>query len=102
MARQATSFAVYAALLLSASFACRQPRTVEPASADLVVLHAKVHTMDDRQPRATAFAVQGGRFVAVGDDAAMTAWRGPQTRVIDARGRTIIPGLNDSHLHVTR
>jgi predicted amidohydrolase YtcJ len=70
--------------------------------ADLIVTNAKVITVDTQRPQATAFAVKDGTFVAVGDDADMAPHRGEQTRVIDARGHTIIPGLNDSHAHVVR
>lgn len=70
--------------------------------ADLIVTNARVHTMDERRPQATAFAVKDGKFVAVGDEAAMAPFRGDKTRMIDARGHTLIPGLNDSHAHVIR
>lgn len=70
--------------------------------ADLIVTHAKVHTMDGRHPQATAFAVKDGKFVAVGDETAMAPYRGEKTRLIDARGHVLIPGLNDSHTHVIR
>lgn len=70
--------------------------------ADLVVTNAKVVTVDVARPEATAFAVTDGKFVAVGDNAAIQAHRGDATRVIDAGGRTVIPGLNDSHSHVVR
>ena len=70
--------------------------------AELIVVNAKVHTMNDQQPTASAFAVKDGKFVAVGSDAEMTALRGDSSRVIDAGGRTVIPGLNDSHLHAVR
>jgi predicted amidohydrolase YtcJ len=70
--------------------------------ADLIVTNAKVHTVDPQQPQATAFAIADGKFVAVGSDAEIATRRGPQTRVIEAQGRTIIPGLNDSHAHAVR
>src|SRR5207244_12483390 len=54
------------------------------------------------RPRATAVGVRGGKFVAVGADREMARLRGPRTRMVDAGGRTLIPGLNDSHLHPTR
>lgn len=73
-----------------------------PTQADLIVTNANVITMDTERPRATAFAVEGGRIVAVGDDTDVAAWRGEGTRVIDAGGRTVIPGLNDSHAHAVR
>lgn len=74
----------------------------QPQPADLVVTNAKVHTVDPNRPTATAFAVKNGEFIAVGSDADMEAFRGASTRVIDARGRTVIPGLNDSHAHAIR
>jgi predicted amidohydrolase YtcJ len=73
-----------------------------PRPADLVVVNAKVHTVDEQRPAASAFAVKDGKFVAVGGDADMAAHRGEKTRVIDAKGRTVIPGLNDSHAHAVR
>ena len=74
----------------------------QPQPADIIVTNAKVHTMDEKRPQATAFAVEDGKFVAVGGDAEMKGLSGPNTRIIDAKGRTVIPGLNDSHSHVVR
>ncbi|HWS87661.1 MAG TPA: amidohydrolase [Pyrinomonadaceae bacterium] len=70
--------------------------------ADLIVTNAKVVTMNRPSPRANAFAVRGGNFVAVGDVADVAPYRGAKTRVIDARGHTVIPGLVDSHSHAIR
>lgn len=70
--------------------------------ADLIVTNAKVVTLDSRRPAATSFAVRSGKFVAVGSERETAGLRGVKTLSIDARGRTIIPGLNDSHLHVVR
>jgi predicted amidohydrolase YtcJ len=66
------------------------------------VTNAKVITVDTQRPQTTAFAVQDGTFVAVGTAAEMAAHRGTQTRVIDAGGHPVIPGLHDSHAHVVR
>ncbi len=71
-------------------------------SVALIVHNAKVTTQDATVPNAAAIAVAGERVVAVGADADVLALRGPATRVIDANGRRVIPGLNDSHLHATR
>ena len=71
-------------------------------AADLIVTNAKVHRVDDERPLVSAFAVKDGKFLAVGDAAAMEAYRGERTQMIDAEGRTIIPGLNDSHAHAVR
>ena len=71
--------------------------------ADLIVTNAgTVFTGADDQSEATAFAVRDGLFVEIGDDADMDAYRGDDTQVIDADGRTVIPGLNDSHSHQIR
>lgn len=66
--------------------------------ADLIVTGARVYTLDPSRPEATSLAVRGGRIVYAGDDPA--PFRGPETRLIDARGATIIPGFIDSHCHM--
>ncbi|MGI4841128.1 MAG: amidohydrolase [Janthinobacterium lividum] len=71
-------------------------------NADLILFNGKFHTVDREKPRATAVAISAGRFVAVGNDAEAMALRGTGTQVIDLKGRTVIPGLNDSHLHLIR
>ncbi|MBI3835834.1 MAG: amidohydrolase [Planctomycetes bacterium] len=68
----------------------------------LVLFNGSMATMDRAAPRASAIAISGGRFIAVGDDANVLRLKGLGTRVIDLGGRTVIPGLNDSHLHVIR
>ncbi|CTQ34429.1 amidohydrolase [Jannaschia rubra] len=71
--------------------------------ADLIVTNAgRVHTGAEGQADATAFAVRDGIFVEVGTDRDMDAYRDDDTQVIDADGRTVIPGLNDSHSHQIR
>lgn len=75
---------------------------MEHVPADLIVVNGRVTTFDERRPDATALAVRDGRFVAVGSDADMRALEGAGTHVIDAAGRRIVPGLNDSHIHVIR
>ncbi len=77
--------------------ACRSAAT-KPA-ADLIVTNARVWTVDPARPRAEAVAVLGERIVAVGAAAEIDSWRGPQTRTIDARGRSLLPGFNDAHVH---
>jgi predicted amidohydrolase YtcJ len=68
--------------------------------AELVITGAKVLTMDAAQPRAEAVAIAGGRIVAVGSASDVLALRGPATQVIDAGGRTLLPGLIESHMHL--
>ncbi|MFE0377593.1 amidohydrolase [Streptomyces inhibens] len=73
---------------------------VEPA--ELLVRNAKVYTGDPARPEAQAVAIRGGEVVALGDDRTVAGLVGPATKVVDALGRRVIPGLNDSHLHVIR
>src|SRR5438477_6181828 len=68
-------------------------------NADLVVLNAKVYTVDSRQPTAEAFAVKGGRFLAVGSTADIRGLIGKQTQTFDAKGMTVVPGFVDCHNH---
>ena len=68
--------------------------------ADTVYKSANVITVDPRKPRAQAVAIRDGKFVGVGSDGDVEGIIGPATRVIDARGLTIIPGLIDAHIHV--
>src|SRR5438093_7616718 len=66
---------------------------------DTIYFNAKVVTVDDRFSYAQAVAITGDRFSAVGTNADVRKLAGPQTRQIDLRGLTIIPGLTDNHLH---
>lgn len=67
--------------------------------ADLVLVHGKVYTLDSNQPWAEAVAVREGRYLAVGTDAQVRALAGEHTRVIDLKGRMLMPGLIDAHVH---
>jgi len=66
---------------------------------DLIIINASVHTMDDAHPRAEAVAICGNRIVAVGSTADIRDLAGSQTRLIDAGGKKVFPGFNDSHVH---
>ena len=70
--------------------------------ADLIVTNAKIVTLDPASTIAQALAVREGRIVAVGGDDAVAALAGSATRRVDAGGRTVIPGLIDSHIHAVR
>jgi predicted amidohydrolase YtcJ len=70
-----------------------------PRPADLAVVNARILTVDSAFRVASAAAVQNGVFVAVGRTEDVRAFVGPQTRVIDAAGRTVIPGLVEGHVH---
>ena len=66
---------------------------------ELIVVNAKVYTVDPRAPRAEAFAIDRGRITAVGSSTDVKGLAGKNTRVFDARGMTILPGFIDCHLH---
>ncbi|HVV82559.1 MAG TPA: amidohydrolase [Kofleriaceae bacterium] len=72
----------------------------EAAQATLVLVGGDVHTNDPARPRAQAVAVRGNRIVEVGDDAAVRALVGPDTRVVELAGRTVTAGLVDGHCHL--
>ncbi len=67
--------------------------------ADLIVVNARVYTMDDARPRAEAFAVKNGRFLAVGSSSDIRNLAGAGTQLIDATGMTVTPGFIDAHCH---
>jgi len=68
-------------------------------TADLVVINANIHTMNTGQPIGRSIAVLGNKIVAVGSDADTKAFVGPKTKVIDAKGKLVVPGFNDAHVH---
>ncbi len=89
--------------LVAALAAAPVPRVLgAPGAADLVLLHGKIVTVDPRFSVAQAVAVQQGRVAAVGTDAQIQPYVGPATHVVDLRGRTVVPGLIDSHFHALR
>lgn len=92
------------ALLALAAAGCAAPRgdAVSPAVAEVIVTNARIATLDAQSRTVQALAVRDGRLVAVGSDAEVRAWAGAGTRIVDAGGRTVVPGLIDSHLHGVR
>ena len=70
-----------------------------PPDADLIVVNAKIYTMDAAAPRAEAFATSAGRFVAVGTNAEIRGLAGKKTQTFDAKQMTIVPGFTDCHNH---
>lgn len=82
-------------VLLSPLLARAQP-------ADLIVTNAKIATLDAASTTAQAMAVRDGKILALGTASALRSLAGPATRTVDAGGRTVIPGLIDSHIHAVR
>jgi predicted amidohydrolase YtcJ len=100
--RLAISFAALAGAL---ALSCGQsgPAIAGPAdrpTADLVLVGGKIWTGDKAKPGAEAIAVWRERILHVGSDAEVRALVGPSTRVIDLHGRRVVPGFNDSHVHL--
>src|ERR1700691_597148 len=67
---------------------------------DLILYNGRITTLDPKYPEAANLAIKDGRVIGVDD--AEEYERGPDTKVVDLKGRRVIPGLNDSHLHVIR
>ncbi len=74
----------------------------ERVEADLIFINGRFHTLDRAQPLASAVAIADGRFIEVGDAQTVMRLATATTQVIDLDGKTAIPGLNDSHLHLIR
>ena len=85
-------------LLAMILFASLQQGAAGPA-ADLVLINGKIWTVNEAQPQAEAVACLGGRIVAVGSSSEMRGWIRGGARVIDLKGRRVVPGFNDAHLH---
>jgi predicted amidohydrolase YtcJ len=85
--------------MLGLSSATPAQRTT-PAPADLIVTNARIYTVDDGHPFVSALAVRDGKVAFVGSVREASLLRGPNTHVIDAAGRTVIPGMVDAHAHL--
>ena len=68
--------------------------------ADTIIRNANIITMDPRQPHTQAAAILDGKFIGVGSAAELTNLVGPNTRVLDLTGKTVLPGFIDAHIHV--
>ncbi len=87
-----------ASLLSLALLACSREPAIEPA--DLVITGGHVDTLNPASPTAQSVAVRAGKIVFVGDDAGAKPYIGETTRVVDARGTSVLPGLIDAHIHL--
>lgn len=92
-------------LVLSAMAACLQVQAVSPppaapTPADRILHHGAIYTVDTAQPWAEAIAIRDGKLVYVGDNAGALSFRGPATEVIGLRGKMVMPGIGDSHMHL--
>jgi predicted amidohydrolase YtcJ len=90
-------FFLASALLLTLSISPLPAQT----TADIVFKNGNVYTANDKSPRAQAIAVKEDRIVFVGTNAAAQKYVGPNTRVVDLKGNTVLPGFTDSHQHLS-
>jgi predicted amidohydrolase YtcJ len=86
----------------AAASAATTPATAARGPADLILKNGKIITVDAGFSIAQAIAIAGDRIVAVGPDAAMAEHTGPATRVLDLKGKPVIPGITDGHAHMDR
>jgi predicted amidohydrolase YtcJ len=96
MRKRASALVLIIAALLLAS-ACNQHKSIP---ADTVLIHARIYTVDLKNPWVQAIAVREGKIVAAGSDEAMLEYQGRATKVIDARQCMVLPGFVDSHVHM--
>ncbi len=87
------------ALVLSGLMAVLPAFARAQAQADTILVGGKIWTGNPARPEAQAVAILDGKVVAVGGDAEVRAWAGGRTRVVELRGRRVVPGFNDAHVH---
>ena len=97
--RQSRDWLLPAILVCIAAIAQGAQQPAPQEVADLIVLDARIHTMDATDSVHTAIACRGDRILAVGSNAEIQRLQGAGTKVIEAAGRTVVPGFNDSHVH---
>src|SRR5690349_24498863 len=79
-----------------------QTQSTQGKEAPTIFINGRFATLDRARPQASAVAIRDGRFLAVGDTEHVMRFREAGSRVVDLNARTVIPGLNDSHLHLIR
>ncbi len=92
------TFACTVVLLSATCWAAQRSARIAPA--EILIVHAKVYTADERKPWAESLAIRKGKIVAVGTDEQVERQRGMGTKMIDAGGKLVLPAFTDSHIHV--
>ena len=90
------------ALLAVLSFAFTEAGAQEKVgagAADTIIVHAKIYTLNAKQPWAEALAIKADKILAVGSDKDIQAYRGSLTKIVDAGGHLLLPGFEDCHIH---
>jgi predicted amidohydrolase YtcJ len=71
-------------------------------AADIIFLNGHIATINNNQSFVSSIAIKDGIFIAIGNNDDILSYKGENTKIIDLNGRTVIPGLNDSHIHIIR
>lgn len=94
---------LFAISIFFALFFCtavsRAQQSVRIPPADILIVHAKIYTVDEKKPWAQSLAIRKGKIVAVGTDEQVERMRGIGTKLIDAGGKLVLPAFTDSHIH---
>lgn len=99
MVREFAAFAIVATVIWISGVSSADAQQREFNTPDLVILNGKVLTLDDRSTVTEAVAVADGKIIATGTSASIRSLAGDRTRVLDVSGKTVIPGLIDTHAH---
>ena len=99
MKKSSLRFSIQTLLLLLCAVSMLPAQSPAVAPADIIVIHGRVYTENPKQPWAQAVAIRGEKIVAVGDDSEIEKMHGMSTKVIDAGGKLVLPGLVDCHVH---
>jgi predicted amidohydrolase YtcJ len=94
-----TGLAIVAAFTTALGYATKLAQAQSPTPADIVFVNGKVFTADEADHVAQGFAITGDRFMAAGTDSDVRRHVGPQTKIIDLKGRFVAPGITDDHFH---
>ncbi|MCV2485170.1 amidohydrolase [Flavobacterium sp. SH_e] len=70
--------------------------------ADLILFNGKIHSFNAETPNVTAVAIKDGKFIAVGNDSDIMTFASEETKIIDLQNKRVVPGINDSHIHLIR
>ncbi|MFH6991096.1 amidohydrolase [Flavobacterium sp. FlaQc-48] len=70
--------------------------------ADLILFNGKIHSFNAETPNITAVAIKDGKFIAVGNDSSVMEFASEETKIIDLHNKRVVPGINDSHIHLIR
>lgn len=99
LVRRIYTFCLFTMALLRAGSAAFAQQSARIAPADILIVHAKVYTLNADKPWAQSVAIRKGKIVAVGTDEEVGRHRGIGTKLIDAGGKLVLPGFTDCHIH---